>query len=151
LTVIDDYDSFHNVLYYIYTEHISFSTNLSFDHGVPRKPRFCAAEDIYVIADRLLLDDLNEKTLRFLYFSRTLEDITSHLFSPFALLHKPVGDKYAFMFKRHWNGVKKTMAYRQFVENMERDMYYVRRVNKRLLDLMDDTKFNSQNLQTHYV
>jgi hypothetical protein len=146
LTVIDDYDLFHNVLYYIYTDHISFSTNLSFDHSVSRKPGLCAAEDIYAIADRLLLNDLKDKALEFLFSSRTVEDITSHLFSPFALLHKPVGAKYAYMFRKNWNGVKKTMAYRQFVENMEGDMDYVRR----FLEVMDDTKFPDQDSRVYY-
>jgi hypothetical protein len=55
IRVKDDYNLLHSVLYYIYSDCISFSTEPS------RPDNFCNAEEIYSIADRLLLDDLKEK------------------------------------------------------------------------------------------
>jgi hypothetical protein len=141
LTVDDDFDLFHNILYYIYTDRIILATDLAFKPETG--PTLCKAEDIYAIADRMLLDTLQEKVLDFLVFCRTAEDITAHLFSQFAFLYPLVAKRYATFFKKNWSLVKNTAEFDEFFkENLQEDADEILRVNERFRELMKESKFS---------
>ena len=107
VVIEDDYDLFHNVLYYIYTNRITFSTDLTIEPIGSTIPRLCGTEDIYGIANKMFLDDLKLKALDFINFNCTVENITHRLFSKFAYLYKDVGEMYADYFRDKLWGYRK--------------------------------------------
>ena len=113
--VEDDFDLLHNILYYLHTDQISFGTDLTYEQPIiTHLPRLCAAEDIYAMADRLLLEGLKRKAFDFLKLTCTVENITSRTFSKFAMLYKEVGDMYSVYYREHWRQVRTVAAHEQF-------------------------------------
>jgi hypothetical protein len=88
----------------------------------------------------MLLDTLQEKALDFLVFCRTEEDITAHLFSPFALLYPQVSERYETFFRKNWESVKKTKEFDQFFEELKEDE--ILRVYERFREIMKDSEFH---------
>lgn len=114
----DDYDLFYAILYYIYTNQIIFSTDLTMGPvGLGR--RLCDAEDIYAIADRMFLNDLRLKALDFLSRTCTVENITGRLFGNFADLHKDVKETYAVYFQGNFRNIKESIEHQRFFEKLE--------------------------------
>lgn len=64
VVVDDDFNLFHNILYYIYFDYISFAPGL---HDLPSElPEVCDVEEVYSVADRFILPDLKKKVLNYL-------------------------------------------------------------------------------------
>lgn len=126
IIVEDDFDLFHNILYYIYTNRITFSTNLTL-LTPPTLPNLCTTEDIYQIADRLLLTELKHKALDFLASTCTIENITSRVLSKFAYLHEDVEDRYMEYFQKNWDIVKETEEFNKSFINMNGDICWSNR------------------------
>ncbi len=83
IQVEEDFDLFHNILHYIYQGRITFASDLSFlweNH--PKRPKRSNVEDIYAIADRMLLNDLKRRAGMFLYHSCSIENIMDRLANP---------------------------------------------------------------------
>jgi hypothetical protein len=103
ITITEDFDVVHNILYYIYTNSITFSTVASQEpQSKGNQPNVCDAEDIFALAHRLDLEDLKGKALEFLGRSCTPRNITSRVFSQSASLYDEVGKVYDEYFKRNW-------------------------------------------------
>lgn len=117
--VEDDFDVLHNILYYLHTDQITFGTDLTYEPPEKHNPRLCAAEDIYAMADRLLLDELKSKAFNFLKFTCSVENIAARTFSKFSTLYKEIGDIYAAYFRENWKQVKSSKGYEEFFEAME--------------------------------
>jgi len=83
IEVVEDFDLFHNILHYIYQGRITFASDLKFlCENHPKHPNRSNVEDIYAIADRMLLDDLKRRAGHFLYHSCTIENIMDRLANP---------------------------------------------------------------------
>jgi hypothetical protein len=65
--------------------------------AVAYRAYLCSAEDIYILADGLLLDNLKHKSLDFLELTCTKESITAHTLE-FASLYPEVRDMYVRCF-----------------------------------------------------
>jgi hypothetical protein len=140
IQVEDDFDLLHNILYYLHTNIISFGTHL-FDEQASL-PKLCAAEDIYAMADRLLLDDLKKKAFDFLELTCTVENITARLFGRFAMLYKEVGNMYAEYYHKNWNQVKHGPMHKAFFEKRgsEGDATEIIEVFRRYREVMENEK-----------
>jgi hypothetical protein len=147
VVIEDDYDLFHNVLYYIYTNRITFSTDLTVETVNSTTPRLCETEDIYGIADRMFLDDLKLKAHKFIELTCSFENITQRLFSSFAYLHKDIGSMYALYFRKHFGAIEKTMEYRRFFEELEAegDLGEIARVFSRYREVMAKGNLQKDN------
>jgi hypothetical protein len=117
--VDDDFDLLHNILYYLHTDQISFGTDLTFEPSEKHLPKLCAAEDIYAMADRLLLDELQSKAFDFLESTCTVENITARAFSKFAMLYKEIEEMYETYFLENWEDVKNSKAHEEFFAEKE--------------------------------
>lgn len=140
----DDYDVVHNVLYYIYTNKITFSTVSSEDSSnKPDMPRNCDAEDIYALAHRLELENLQTKALRFLKSTCNVRNITTRVLSTFAMVYEDVGKAYEDYFKEHLGEVRGTTKFREYFSAVEEtgDLTEIRRVHKRFRELMEESNF----------
>ena len=113
----DDCDVFHNVLYYLYTNTVRFSLHTEIKN-IPPLPPFCDAEDIYALAHRLDLADLQSKALHFLKLTCTKRNITERLLSSFAILYEQVGAVYDEYFKANWQEVQKTDEYEKYFQEL---------------------------------
>lgn len=103
----EPFDLLHNILYYLYTDRITFSTNLASRTSLPSNlPKLCSAEAIYVTADRMFLTELKEKALQFLKLSCTTENIMARVLGSFADVYTDVGIIYTDYFRRNWDRVK---------------------------------------------
>jgi hypothetical protein len=139
IKVEDDFDLLHNVLYYLYTDQISFATDLTYEPPEKHLPKLSPAEDIYAMADRLLLDELKAKAFDFLDRTCTVENITARIFSKFSMLYKEIGDIYVTYFCNNWEQVKTAKAYEEFfVEKEEADTNDFIEFFRRYRVLMED-------------
>ena len=118
IKIDDDFDLFHNILYYIYTDCIRFSSYLTLSEGL-HLPNICAPEDIYTLADRLLLDGLKAKALKFLQLTCTVTNITPRIMSKFADLYEDVATMYGSYFRSNWETIKCTTEFEQFFDDMD--------------------------------
>ena len=116
----EPFDLLHNILYYLYTDRITFSTNLNSCTSLPSTlPKLCSAEAIYIAADRMFLTDLKEKALNFLKLSCTTENITARVLGSFADVYTDVGIIYTDYFRRHWNSVRESEWFEKTFEEFE--------------------------------
>jgi hypothetical protein len=116
VTMTEDFDVVHNVLDYIYTNRITFSTTASQEpESKGNQPNVSDAQDIFALAHRLDLEDLKRKALKFLEGSCTLRNITSRVFSQPASLYDEVGKVYDEYFTRNWATIQNSA---EFKENM---------------------------------
>ena len=145
VNVDDDFDVLHNILYYLYTDQISFSTDLDASPFSKELPRFCSAEAIYAIADKMMLEDLKRKVLGFLESTCTVENITGRTMSEFASVYKPVGDLYAKFYRANWGKVRSSAAHSQFFsskfEEEDMDGPEWRELFKRYRAVMEDSEW----------
>lgn len=124
IEIQEDFDLFHTVVYYMYTDRIAFSTDLQTQTPDGRGPKLCAAEDIYVVADMMLMEDLKSKTLDFLLLTCTVENITERVLGDFADTYKDVKDGYFKWFREHWTEVRDSQAYNTLFEGLGTDEEY---------------------------
>jgi len=113
--VEDDYDLLHNILFYLHTDIISFASDLAKEQE-EGFPKLCPAEDIYEIADRLLLTDLKTKAFNFLRQTCTVGNITERRFGKLAWLHKDLGDMYGEFYRNNWAEIRKSGENEEFFE-----------------------------------
>jgi hypothetical protein len=114
----EDYDLLHNILYYLYTDNITFGTRV---HTIlpSNLPKLCSVEDIYMAADRMLLGELKDRALQFLKLSCTADNITSRLMSTFAELHDEVGTVYEAYFRENWDRIKNKEEFEQLFMDLK--------------------------------
>jgi hypothetical protein len=145
IQIEDDYDLFHNVLYYIYTDRIYFTTDLSFKPASEGAPNPCSAEELYSIADRLLLTDLKLKAIDFLRLTCSPENITSRILSKFAYLHDDIRKAYEGYFQDNWHLIKHTSEYHDFFAErlLEEDIEELVRIIRFFRDIMKDAVFRT--------
>jgi hypothetical protein len=132
--ILDDFDLFHIILFYLYTDRICFTTmteTSQFDI-----PTTNDAEGIYAIAHRLMLDSLTVKALHFLESSCTPQNITARAFGKFGITHEVVGDVYDEYFMKHWDEVIQTKEFEGFFQAAENDAAESVRVNAKLRDMI---------------
>ena len=137
----EDYDLLHNILYYLYTDHITFSTRV--DISLPSiLPKLCPVEDIYMVADRMLLGELKQKAFKFLELSCTPDNITSRLMSKFAELHDEVATVYQTYFRQNWDRIKNTEEFEQtFVELKDVEPQESWRIHAKFREMMKSAVF----------
>jgi hypothetical protein len=122
ITMDDDCDVVHNVLYYLYTNTVRFSTaTITETDNTPSLPALCNAEDIYALAHRLDLADLQSKALHFLKLTCTIRNITERDLSSFAALYEQVGAVYDEYFKANWQEVQKTDEFEKYFVELEHE------------------------------
>jgi hypothetical protein len=138
----DDFDLFHNILYYIYTGCINFSSDLTLSNGL-HSPNLCSPEDIYTLADRLLLDELKAKAVKFLQLTCTVTNITPRIMSKFADLHEDVASMYDSYFRSHWEVIKCTTEFEQFFDDIDGENEEISRVFTKFRKLMRNSSFDS--------
>jgi len=117
IVVDDPFDLFHTILHYIYSKRITFVNNLDIvlsGRQARKSPKLCSAEDIYAIADRLLLDDLKRKALDFLEQTCTGENIVARTFGELASLYPEVRVMYAKRFFKNKDVVNDPEEVRKF-------------------------------------
>lgn len=133
----------NNILYYLYTDHIIFGTNMETIIS-PKVPELCPIEDIYIAADRMLLPELKQKALKFLKLSCTPENITSRVMSKFSEVHEEVGKAYAEYFRRNWDRIKGRKEFSDLFKESE-DFDECMRINAKFRELMKDAIFLDSN------
>lgn len=130
----DDYDLFHIILFYLYTDRICFTTTPeTLQSDIPTTND---AEGIYAIAHRLMLESLTIKALHFLESSCTLQNITARSFGKFGVTYEVVGEVYNEYFMRHWDEVIQTQEFEDFFQEAEKDASECIRVNTKLRDMI---------------
>lgn len=128
--VDSDYELFHIVLFYLYTERVSFSTSAE-NIKKSEIPATMDAEGVYATARRLLLEHLSKKAFHFLQSTCDVKNITRRVFSAFAAAHEEVGRFYDEWFSEHWNEIKVTPEFDEFFEEMEGNCEEFIRVNNK--------------------
>ena len=141
IKIDDDFDLFHNILYYIYTDCINFASDLM-SSGRRDVPKFCAPEDIYTLADRLLMEGLKTKALKFLQFTCTATNIIPRIMSKFADLHEDVANVYETYFRSNWGAIKCTAEFDQFFDDMDAEYNEISRIFEKFRKLMKDSSFD---------
>jgi hypothetical protein len=116
----DDFDLFHVVLFYLYTDRICFTTSADYT-STKDVPPTTDAEGVYAIADRLLLEPLASKALHFLESTCNARNITARAFGKFGYLHDAIGQMYDAFFMDHWDLVKQTNQFDEFFQELEED------------------------------
>jgi hypothetical protein len=114
----DDCDVVHNVLYYLYTNTVRFYPPTEIQIRLAPLPPFCDAEDIYALAHRLDLAELQSKALHFLKLTCTKRNITERALSSFAALYEQVGTVYDEYFKANWQELQKTDEYEKYFQEL---------------------------------
>ena len=113
IPVEDDFDLFHIILFYLYTDKICFTTRPDYTSS-PDLPVTSDAEGIYAIADRLLIEPLSSKALHFLQSTCKTSNITARTFGTFASLHDAVGKLYDKYFMENLKRVLVTSEFDEF-------------------------------------
>ena len=129
--VDSDYELFHVVLFYLYTQRVCFTASPEIVENSDI-PMTSDAEGVYAIARRLLLDHLSKKAFHFLQSTCTIHNITKRVFSNFAAAHEEVGRFYDGWFLERWNEVKNTEEFEDYFEEMEGNPGDYIRVNRKL-------------------
>jgi hypothetical protein len=142
----DDFDILHNVLYYLYTKKISFSTKGQHSYTLGfNSPKICDAEDIYAIAHRLDLRSLQKKALAFLRWSNNPRNITARVFSKYASVYEEIGAIYNEYFRKNWIEIRDTPEFSDYFTELEEagDGDEANRVLERYRELMKAATFPS--------
>lgn len=114
----DSFDLHQKILQFMYTSEISYdSETKSSQHS----PYLCEAEEIYAIADRLLLSDLKALSLDFLSRSCTTENIVTRLFGPLSLEHDKVRAIYTDFSFLHTEEFFREEALQGFIEKLKEE------------------------------
>ena len=138
----EDFNLLHTILYYLYTDRITFGSPVDTQIS-DNLPNLCSTEEIYMASDRMHLEELKSKALKFLKLSCTPQNITSRIVSKFAELHEEVADVYTEYFKKNWQVIKNMDDFKRYVKNdpAKDDLDEVVRITIKLLVLMQDANF----------
>lgn len=128
VAVDDDYDLFHIVLFYLYTDRICFTTTPEYT-SMPDLPSTTDAEGVYAIAHRLMLDPLMAKALHFLESTSNVRNITARTFGGFAAIHDEVAKLYDDRFVALWSLVKHSSEWEEFFSELDEDTNESKRAN----------------------
>jgi hypothetical protein len=120
-TMKESFDIVHNVIYYLYTTRITFSTVVPEDPPASgsRSPCVCDAEDIYALAHRLDLPDLQDKALKFPQWSCNIHNITDRVFSERTSLYEDVGHTYDEYFRANCYNLWETPEFKNYISLLE--------------------------------
>jgi hypothetical protein len=120
-----DFELFHIVLFYLYTDRICFvaSPDVTMD---PEIPVTGDAAGIYDIATRLLVPSLQKKALHFLQCTLDVQNITARTFGSFATQHPELERLYDAYFMEHWEEIKKLPGCESFFVGLEGSDEYIR-------------------------
>jgi hypothetical protein len=146
ITMAEDFDIVHSILYYIYTDRVTFSTIKHDDlQDEGRLPRICPAEHIYALAHRLDLHGLQAKALEFLEKTCTPRNATKRTFSNFASLYDEIGKVYDDYFIAEWETIRNTSSFEKYFSTLEdeEDHQETTRVFKIFRQLMKGADFRS--------
>jgi hypothetical protein len=137
-----DYEMFHLVLSYLYTDRICFSDS----PGV--KPddetlTTCDVEGVYAVSGprRLNMESLQRKAFHFLKATTNLQNITDRVFGTFAAEHTDVGKWYDEYFTDHWDEIRKLQEHEQSMTRLEEPCdVNSRRVTKKFRKMLRERK-----------
>jgi len=133
--IVDDFDLFHSILFYLYTDRICFLANPESSH-LSSIPATSDAEGIYAIAHRFMLDKLTSKALHFLRTTCTVRNITARKFGEFGSVHQAVGAVYHDYFIQNWEEVIRTNEFEEYFLELEDTPEESIRINTALRQLM---------------
>jgi len=119
ITIPEDFDVFHNILYYLYTGMIVFDTSPETFEPSDNAPRAVDVHAIYSAADRFLLTDLKGRAFDFLRSTCAVENITGRVFGDCASVHDEVTKFYNSFFIEHLGSVVTTFDYKNFFQEVE--------------------------------
>jgi hypothetical protein len=139
----EDFDLVHNLLYYIYTHEITFSTKTSSGPSDSGSPKIYDAEDVYILAHRLDLDDLKAKALSFLKLSCITKNITSRVLDKCAAVYDELDAIYTDYFRKNWSEIHETDEFQEYFVDLEEngDVKETNRVFKKFRELIKGTTF----------
>ena len=133
--IVDDFDLFHAILFYLYTDRICFLATHESSH-LSAMPSISDAEGIYAIAHRLMLDKVTSKALHFLRSTSTVRNITARKFGKFGSVHQAVGNVYHNYFMQNWDEVIRTEEFEKYFLELEDNPEECIRANSTLRRLM---------------
>lgn len=137
VTITDDFDLFHALLFYIYTDKICFTASPeSFRGEFGDCPLITDGEGMYALSHRLLFSSITLKALDFLQSTCDIHMITSCVFGSFGTLHENVGIVYYKYFMENWSQVIKTPEFEKYFEELEPDSVEYKRVNRKFRDMV---------------
>jgi len=137
VTITDDFDLFHALLFYIYTDKICFTASPETFRGeFGNCPLISDGEGIYALAHRLLFDSITSKALDFLKTTCNIHTITDCVFGSFGTLYEAVGRVYYNYFMANWSQVIKTPEFEKFFDELEGDSVEYVRVNSKFRDMV---------------
>jgi hypothetical protein len=113
-----DYELFHIVLFYLYTQRICFTASPEMAKS-SEIPTTNDAEGIYAIAHRLLLEDLSKKAFHYLQATCNVGNITKRSFGRFAADHQDVERYYDDWLLNRWEEVRNSEEFEQYFKEME--------------------------------
>lgn len=114
----DNFDLYKRVLRFIYSSEISFETEAT---SPEHSPYLCEVEEIYAIADRLLLSSLISLSLNFLSKSCSAENIVTRLFGSLALQHETVRKIYRDFSHKYVKELFQQGAWMDFFEKLKEE------------------------------
>ena len=135
LFVDEDYDLFHLVLFYLYTDRVQFVTSLdSVAH--PELPHTSNAEGVYAIAHRLMVRPLEHKAFHFMKSTSNINNITERTFCKFTSLHEEISKWYDTFFLEHWDQIQHLPEFEDYFVRLEDDHEEYVRVNVKFRKMM---------------
>ena len=137
IKMMEDVDVVHTILDYLCTNEVTFGTLVGVETHNPGLP-ICSAEEIYKLAHRLELEDLQRKACLFLKESCTTRNITERVFSEIGMFYEDVKKVYQEYFQAHSKEIQQTTAFKEYFERLEAegDMEDMVRIFKRFRELV---------------
>jgi hypothetical protein len=129
VNIHDSPELFHAILYYAYTDRITFTTDPQLCQGQVSAIHVDDVEEFYALAHRMLLDKLAEKALQLLAETSTVDNITVRALGKFGCTYEAVRARYTEFLLNHWDEVIVTSAFDEFFKEMENDPKEFKRIN----------------------
>jgi hypothetical protein len=119
----DDFDMFHNILYYIYYDYISFSKPGLTDCKSSDTPKVCDVVDLYTIAHRLMLDNLQRKATEFVRANWSFNMFLLYIigFERSQDTNTAAQELFESYCSTNWNHIKVSESFRSLLEKDEDD------------------------------
>jgi hypothetical protein len=137
VTITDDFNLFHALLFYIYTDRICFTASPESFHGeFGDCPLIANGEGMYALAHRLLFDSITSKALNFIKTTCNIQMITACVFGSFGSIHEVVGRVYHNYFMANWSEVIKTPEFEKFFGELEEDSANHIHINRQFRDMV---------------